>query len=313
MTPAPASRPQNMLGIGYMAMAVAAGVVTSIIVKTLSVEFAVLVVLSMRFLFSIPPLAIAAWFVRGREMFAIQRWERLLIRIVVGHVGIVFWFLGIAHTGLGQATALFQSSAIFVTILSPIVLKERVGLYRGGAVMAGLFGIYLVTNPLSDGFNIGSAYGVASAIAGALLVLVLRLLGRTEEPVSVAIWHNLVGAVVYPAAALAAAMAAPMGWVLTEHLPLLVVLGIGAAFVQIGFTAAYRYGEAAVLVPVRYLSVPVAGILGWLIWDELLSGGEITGMAIVVLSCAFISCREYWLNRGNRTTLSDHLAEHRQH
>ena len=303
-----------MLGIGYMMVAMIAGVVTSLIIKELSVEFTVLVLLSFRFLFSVPPLALAAWLVRGREMLRIVRWQRLLMRIVTGHVGIIFWFLAIAHTSLGQATALFQSSAIFVTILSPIILKERVGIYRGSAVLAGLFGIYLITDPLSDGFSVGSVYGAISALVGALLVVVLRLLGRTEEPVSVAIWHNFVGALIYPAAVFAMAEAGMMERALAGHLPILILLGIGATFIQIGFTAAYRYGEAAVLVPVRYLSVPIAGVLGWLVWDERLATGEIAGMAIVVLSCLFISGREYWLDRKqDRPALSNHVDEHRPH
>ena len=312
MTSSPQSA-QNLLGIGYMLMAMMAGVGTSVIVKSLSAEFTVIVLLAVRFLFVIPPLVLAAWLVRGRAMLRIQRWERLLMRILVGHIGVVFWFLSIAYAGLGQATALFQSSAIFVTILAPFVLNERVGIYRASAVVAGLFGIYLITNPLSGGVGIGSVYGVCSAISGALLVIILRILGRTEEPVSVAVWHNFVGAIIYPAAALAMLQWEAVSQATAGYLPLLVVLGIAAGFVQIGFTAAYRHGEAAVLVPVRYMSVPIAGSLGWMVWDEQLAGGEIAGMAIVVLSCVFISSREYWLNRKNRTELSDHLAEHRQH
>ena len=302
-----------MLGIAYMVVAVLAGVVTSTVVKSLTAEFAVVVLLSMRFMFSIPPLALAAWLARGRGMLRINRWERLLMRMVAGHFGIVFWFLSIAHAGLGQATALFQSSAIFVTILSPLVLKEKVGLYRGGAVAAGLFGIYLITDPLSGGGGIGSVYGIVSAFCGALLVVLLRLLGRTEEPVSVAFWHNLAGAAIYPAAALALTATGQMGRIVSEHLPILIVLGVGASIVQIGFTAAYRHGEAAVLVPVRYVSVPVASLLGWLVWEERLSGGVVAGMAIVVLSCVLISLREYWLSRRGRPALSDQVEEHRQH
>lgn len=287
----------NILGIVYMMIAMIAGVVTSMVIKELSAVATVLVLLALRFVFSIPPLGLAAWLVRGRSMFAIQRWDRLLMRILVGHIGIIFWFLSVAHTSLGQATALFQSSAIFVTILSPLVLREKVGVYRGSAVLIGLFGIYLITNPLSGAVNIGSLYGVFSAIAGALLVVVLRLLGRTEEPVSVAIWHNIVGAVVYPLAVIALLQTELLASTVSDNLVILLVLGVAASFVQIGFTSAYRHGEAAALVPIRYLSVPVASLLGWSIWSETLSLGEIAGMVVVVFSCVFISVREYTLAR----------------
>lgn len=288
----------NMRGIGYMMMAMLAGVITSMVVKHLSPLATILVMLSVRFVFSMPWLSLAAWVARRQAMARINRWDRLIMRIVVGHIGIIFWFLSIRYSSLGQATALFQSSAIFVTILAPLILKETVGIYRGSAVFVGLFGIYLITDPLAGGMNIGSAYGVGSALAGAVLVVVLRLLGRTEEPVSVAFWHNLVGAVVYPAITIALLQEADILTDITVgYFPMLVLLGIAATFVQIGFTAAYRYGEAAVLVPIRYLSVPIASFIGWYVWQEALSVSEICGMAIVVLSCLFISGREYILNR----------------
>lgn len=313
MVPAPATKPQNMLGISFMLASVLAGVATSLVVKTLTTELALLVLLSLRFIFGIPPLALAAWIMRRKEMFRINRWERMVMRIVIGHAGIVFWFLAVAHTSLGQATALSQSAAIFVTILSPIVLKERVGVYRGGAVMAGLLGIYLVTNPLAGGFSIGSVFALASAVVGALQVVVLRLLGRTEEPVTVTVWHNLAGVVIFPAAAIVMADTGLLARAFGEHFLLLVLLGIGGCIGQVGITSAYRHGEAAVLAPIRYISVPAAGILGWMIWDERLSGFEMGGMAIVVLSCVFISSREYWLSRKNRVVLTEHVEEHRHH
>ena len=56
---------ENMIGIAYMVVAMLAGIITSMVIKTLSVEATILVVLSLRFLFSIPPLALAAWLVRS--------------------------------------------------------------------------------------------------------------------------------------------------------------------------------------------------------------------------------------------------------
>jgi len=287
----------NMLGIAYMIMAVLAGVVTSVIVKEISPLATVLVLLSLRFVFSIPPLALAAFVARGRLMLNVSRWDRLLMRIVTGQIGIIFWFLAITHISLGQATALFQSSAIFVTILSPLILKEKVGIYRGSAVFIGLVGIFMLTNPFAEGLNIGALFGLGSAISGAFLVVLLRMLGRTDEPVTVSLWHNITGALLYPAMVLIMGETGYIHGIVTEYLLLLVILGIGASFVQIGFTSAYRHGEAAVLVPIRYLSVPIASLLGWWIWAEKLNLTEITGMVIVVSSCLFISIREYWLSR----------------
>jgi drug/metabolite transporter (DMT)-like permease len=287
----------NLLGIFYMNIAMLAGILTSLIVKDFSAIAAVLVVLSLRFLTSIPLLLITAWVVRKAAWFKINRWDRLVMRIVVGHCGIIFWFLSIKYATLGQATALFQSSAIFVTLLSPFILNEKVGLYRGGAVVAGLVGIYLITNPFSANLNIGALFGIGSALAGAFLVILLRLLGRTDEPVSVALWHNIVGALIYPLLVLVIGLGPDLISMTSLYPVTLIIFGIAACFVQIGFTTAYRHGEAVVLVPVRYLSVPIASVLGWMIWSEAPNLVEISGMIIVISSCLLISVREYILGR----------------
>jgi len=298
--PQPALLSGNILGIVFMLMAVSAGVITSVIIKSLSPIATLLVLLSLRFLFSIPFLTASAYIKRGAQFLQVTRWDRLLMRILAGHIGIIFWFLAVSHATLGQATALFQSSAIFVTILSPLILKEKVGIYRGSAVFLGLLGIIMITNPFQGDFNIGTIYGLISAMAGAILVVLLRLLGRTEEPVTVALWHNLVGAVCYPILMVNFGETPIFNDIISTSLMMMIVFGIAASFVQIGFTSAYRHGEAAVLAPIRYLSVPAAALLGFLIWGENLALLEILGMMLVVSACVFISWREYQLSRHSR-------------
>ena len=161
--------------------------------------------------------------------------------------------------------------------------------------MMGLIGIVMITNPFGDALNIGSLYGLGSALAGAFLVVILRMLGRTEEPVTVALWHNIAGVIIYPLGVFILFEGDVLFSMLTDFFPFLLLLGFAATFVQIGFTSAYRHGEAAALAPIRYLSVPMAAILGYLIWSEDLSIVEIAGMAIVVASCLLISYREYRL------------------
>ena len=289
----------NILGILFMLMAVTAGVITSLIIKDLSPMATLMVMLTVRFSFSLPFIGFAAYAKRKSDWLKVIRWDRLIMRIIVGQTGIIFWFLSVSHTTLGQATALFQSSAIFVTVLSPIILRERVGIYRGSAVLLGLIGIVMITNPIGDALNIGSLYGLGSALAGAFLVVILRMLGRTEEPVTVALWHNIAGVIMYPLAVVILFEGAVLYGLVSDHFLILVLLGFAASFVQIGFTSAYRHGEAAALAPIRYLSVPMAALLGYFIWNEDLSLIEIAGMFIVVASCIFISYREYSLARKN--------------
>ena len=61
---------------------------------------------------------------------------------------------------------------------------------------------------------------------------------------------------------------------------------------QLTFTYAFKFGEAVVLAPIRYLSVPGAIIAGLIIWFEVPSVLEIIGSVITILSCLVITWRE---------------------
>ena len=290
----------NLIGIGFMLMSVLAGLITATVVKRFSVELSVLTVLSVRFLYSMPLLILFGLMIRQAELWRINRWDMLTLRMFVGHLGIIFWFLSVRNTSLGQATALFQSSAIFVTILAPILLQEKVGLYRGGAVVVGLIGIVMITNPFTGSLNIGSFWGIMSALAGAALIIALRKLGKSDAPISVALWHNGLGSVLYPCLLLLWMPAEAHLLAGADFLLIFIIFGMAASLVQFGFTSAYRYGEAVVLVPMRYLSVPASALIGWIYWQEEALMVEMLGMGIVVASCIFISFREYYLGRTSK-------------
>ena len=92
-----------------------------------------------------------------------------------------------------MATALFQSSVIFVTLFSPLFLGKRVGIYRWSAVVAGLSGVVIITDPFSGNMSLYVFYGIVAALTGAALSLVLRQLGKGDAPASVAVWYNVAG------------------------------------------------------------------------------------------------------------------------
>ena len=76
----------------------------------------------------------------------------------------------------------------------PVVLGERIGIYRWSAVITGMTGIILLTNPLDGGFP-NVVFGVAGALASAVLAILLRRLGKADHPFSVAVWYTGTGAI----------------------------------------------------------------------------------------------------------------------
>ena len=74
---------------------------------------------------------------------------------------------------------------------------------------------------------------------------------------------------------------------------LLAVIGIAGSALQICFTYAFKYGEAVVLTPIRYLAIPGAVVVGFIFWNEIPSKVVTLGMIITIFSCVIITWREF--------------------
>ena len=279
-----------ILGIIFVITGVVLGLLVGVLIKKIGTEVNLVTTLFYRFVFSVPLLLLFAILGRGKAALKINEKRTMIFRVLCGLSGMSFWVLAIRNLPLGQATALFQSSVIFVTILSPFLLFERVGLYRWTAVVVGLIGIFILTSPFSQSASFEILYGVLAALAGALLSVTLRRLGRSENSLSVALIYNAIAAVlmilivmVFPSQ-----LDRVQGSVFRD----LVFLGIITSFSQIFLTGAYHYVDAVVVSSLRYLQVPLAGLTAFLLFAEFMTLIEITGAIIVILSCLLISWRE---------------------
>ena len=293
--------PRSFIGILLTLMTIMFGVGTGLIVKLLGDGIPLVTLLMYRFIFSVPLLLVPAILVRGRAFLQINARRTLMVRIGFGCIAMACWFTSIRLLPLGQATALLQSSVIFITILSPLLLGEFIGIYRWSAVVTGMIGIVLLTDPFGGGFSLYVGFGVAGALASAGLAIMLRRLGKADHPFSVAVWYNGSGAVLLTSLALLLPDV-PM----TVSQPVmfdLMMLGAVAAGLQLCVTSAYKFSEAVVISSMRYLQIPLAAIVAFLLFGEVMSAVEIAGGAVVIGSCLFIAWREFARARQPRPTI----------
>ena len=282
--------PRSLVGVALSFSAVIFGLLTGILVKKLSPDVTLMTTLFYRFLFSLPILFALAIYSRGRAWLQINQRKTMCLRVVFGFCGIIFWFLSLRNMPFGLATTLFQSSVIFITLMSPFLLGEKVGLYRWSAVIAGLLGVVVITNPFSGAMTSAVLYGLGAAMAGAGLSIVLRRLGKKDSPISVSCWYNGCGfialsfiVIVVPDQFHAVSQAALID---------LTLLGVIGASMQIVLTSAYRYSDAVVVASMRYLQMPLSGVVGYFVFAETMNIGEIFGALVIITSCLVIAWRE---------------------
>lgn len=223
-----------------------------------------------------------------RSVFKTKRFKTHLYRSVVGNLGVVFVFWAYALLPMANATALLFAAPLFVTILSPIMLKEKVDRYRWAAVIAGFAGIILIAKPSGDMFSSpASLIALAAALCTALVNMALRNLGRTDEALTTVYYFILIGVLITGPYSLLYGSAPNL-----DILPWIFGIGIFTAIQQVAKTTAYRFAEASLLAPYTYTSIVWATMMGWIFWQDFPPLSVLMGTAVVIGCNLIIIWRE---------------------
>ena len=100
--------------------------------------------------------------------------------------------MGVAALPLAQVEAIRFSGPIIITVLSVLLLGEKVKLVRWLALLVGLLGVVLIVRPGSTAFNEGSLFILISVLFYALTVMSTRKLQATDSSATMAFYSSLV-------------------------------------------------------------------------------------------------------------------------
>ena len=265
-------------------------VVVSALVKLVSDDIATTTILLFRYALCLPLLLATAVWQRGRSALSITKPRTLSIRITTGLISLACFYAALDLMPLSLVTVLFQTLTLFVTLLAPMMLGERVGWRRWTAVIVGFGGTLLLLNPAAGGWTLtGILLGLGSPFFGALMMITLRRLGRHDSPATTVVWHNGVGAMVFAVIVIVADAPLPTG---KADMALLVAIGLLSSFQQFGLAFSHKLVPASILAPLHYLSIPMGIGAGIMLFGEVLTPEIIVGSAIIIASSIFILRRE---------------------
>ena len=302
----------NLFGSALGLIAVILIIFTHLIMKSLVNEVDFMMIVLGRFVFSLPLLFLFALIIRKQKFLQVSNWFNVFLRSFFGIITMIPVYLSIQLIPIGLVTALAQSSAIFVTLLAPFFVGEKIGPIRWSAVIIGLIGIYLMTNPIAiilgtgNLSSLGLTLATFSALSHAGLALTLRKLGQTEQPTTTALIHNIITSTIIVTCIFLfgtkfIGQKGNFGIEIIFNpnylLFILISLGTIGSFVQYLMAASYKYAEATILVTIRYLAIPIASIFGYLIWGEILTLNQILGGILIITASLIIASREMRLKK----------------
>lgn len=209
------------------------------------------------------------------------RAERLgghVLRNAIHFTGQNLWILAVTLIPLAQVFALEFTTPIWVLLLSPFFLGERITRLRVLAAVLGFVGILVVARPDAGGVNLGMAAAAASAVCFALTGITTKVLTRRESIVSIMFWLTLLQLVFGAGIALWDGV---VRWPTAASLPWLVLIGITGVVAHFCLTSALRLAPASFVMPIDFARLPLIAVAGAVLYGESIDAAVLVGAAII--------------------------------
>ena len=292
MEAGPASRP--LLALLIRLGAIAALATMSALIK-LAAERGIhlLEIMFWRQFLTIPLLLGWVMATTGIGALATKRPGTHFLRGLYGTIGMVLNFGAVILLPLAEATTINFTVPIWAVLLSILLLREKVGIWRWSAVALGFAGILVIAQPGGGHFPL---YGALVALGGAFMIALISIqiadLNRTDKPLTIVFYFACVTTPL-------TAVALPLVMTGHDESDWLMLLGIGlaGALGQLLLTAALRFGTVASVIVMDYSGLFWATLYGWLLFGMLPPATTWFGAPLIVIAGLVIAWREHRLAR----------------
>ena len=237
-----------------------------------------------------------------------------MVRSLVHYSAQYAWLYALTLIPLAELFALEFTSPLWVALLAPAFLGERLTVWRMAAAGIGFVGALLVVEPglvsgrLQLTASIGTFYAIAAAMGFAVSIILTKRLTRVDPALRILFWMQLLQGIIaivilsvmglrVGQSPLALTLSTPLhiwGWI-----ALLGIAGLGAHF---GLTRAIGLVDAIIVAPLDFLRLPLIAAVGAVFYAESLRPSVAIGTAVVVLGNAI----NLWAER--RAKLRAHIA-----
>jgi len=219
-------------------------------------------------------------------------------RAGMGALALFCWFVALRLLPLPDVQALLYLTPMVIVLMAWLILGERSGPYRIGALFVGVAGMVVIMFP-----KVTMEFSESTAMFGALLclghsifmalaIIQVRQLTQTEFPITIVLYFSLFSTVF-------ALATLPFGWVMpTWHeFWLLLAIGVVGGLGQLLFTLSYRFAPVSIVAPFEYVSLIYAIIISAIVFNESASASTLLGAGMIVAGGLVVFAREQQIAR----------------
>jgi drug/metabolite transporter (DMT)-like permease len=200
------------------------------------------------------------------------------IRNVAHFTGQNLWFYAITVIPLAQVFALEFTGPIWVILLSPLFLKERIRPLGIAAAIIGFIGILLVAKPGATTISPGLIAAALCAIGFGLTAIFTRLLTKTQTITCILFYLTGMQAIF---GLICAGLDGDMELPTAMTLPWVILIGIAGLTAHFCLTKALSIAPATLVMPLDFLRLPIIAVVGIILYAEPVDIWVIVGGTLI--------------------------------
>ncbi len=283
-------RSARLAGIGLMLLGVFMFSFGDALGKYLVATYSVGQLLWLRACAALLILLPIVWKQRAAFLPLERPWLQLL-RVILSTLEVVAFFLATVYLPLADVITYYLACPIFVTALSAIVLRERVGWRRWSAVLIGFCGVLIALRPSTQTVSWPALIALGGSMSFAFLMLITRSLRATPDIVLAS--TQFIGTFTL------GAVMSPFGWVTPTpgSLGMFAAAGCVSVAALLCVNRSLKLAPASVVVPYQYSMIVWAVMFGYFVFGDVPQPSMIAGAAIIIGAGFYIFLREQQLGR----------------
>ncbi len=296
----------NVKGIGFLVLAAFVISIQNIVIKWIGGDYSALEIVTFRSFIALP-FTLLFYRCEGQRGLPTTKQPKLeYLRGLFLFLSYTTFMMGLAALPLADIEAIRYSGPLMITLLSVVMLSEKVGPRRWVALFIGFIGVLLIVRPGSTTFNLGAVFVLISVFFYALVAILTRKLQTSDSSATMAYYGSLVylvaALVLVPLPAIVGEVpnAHPSiaflirAWSVPTFLDGIIMAGLGliwAAWMYL-LSRAYSLAQASVAAPFEYVSLPINIMWGFLFWHEIPTWLTLVGAALTLGSGLYVLYRE---------------------
>lgn len=223
-------------------------------------------------------------------------WMNFFRGMLIALASLLF-FVAIKYMPLADAIAVFFVEALILTVLSMLILREKVGWRRIAAVVSGFIGALIVVQPSFAVLGPVSLLPLATALLFATYLLLNRVAGHSDNAWVMQFIAGLGGVFVLGVVIAIGELinindmqfTVPDNFTDWGLLTFMGAIGVTGHFMVV---RAFQMAPASLLAPFQYVEIVAAVLLGLILFDDFPTPSKWVGIFIIVLSGLYVFWRE---------------------